>query len=92
MPFANCKTGPGAPPVRTDRGWLTTFHAVYKDDARRFKAWGGQTWSKEYFAGIMLLDLDEPWKVIGLCAEPLLVPDQPYELEGYRGNVVFRAG
>jgi beta-1,4-mannooligosaccharide/beta-1,4-mannosyl-N-acetylglucosamine phosphorylase len=28
IPFANSKMGPGAPPVRTDKGWLTTFHAV----------------------------------------------------------------
>lgn len=28
VPFANDKIGPGAPPVRTDQGWLAAFHAV----------------------------------------------------------------
>jgi beta-1,4-mannooligosaccharide/beta-1,4-mannosyl-N-acetylglucosamine phosphorylase len=92
VPFANCKTGPGAPPVKTRRGWLTTFHAVYKDENRPLKAWGGQTWTKEYFAGLMLLDLAEPWKVIGLCPEPLLASDRPCELDGFRGSVIFPGG
>jgi beta-1,4-mannooligosaccharide/beta-1,4-mannosyl-N-acetylglucosamine phosphorylase len=42
----------------------------------------------------MLLDLDEPWKVIGLCPEPLLTPDPafPYEVEGFRQSVIFPGG
>jgi len=92
VPFCNCKTGPGAPPVRTDKGWLTTFHAVNKDPERKLFAWGGQNWTKEYSAGIMLLDLEKPWKVIGLCKEPLLASTEQYELEGFRGSVIFPGG
>jgi beta-1,4-mannooligosaccharide/beta-1,4-mannosyl-N-acetylglucosamine phosphorylase len=40
----------------------------------------------------MLLDLAEPWKVIGLCPEPLLTSDRPYELDGFRGSVIFPGG
>ena len=40
----------------------------------------------------MLLDLDDPSKVIGLSREPLLVPETAYEKEGFRGSVIFPGG
>src|SRR5690606_32464015 len=64
VPFANDKLGPAAPPVRTPQGWLTTFHAVDRDESRGKNGWE-KAWKKRYTAGIMLLDLEEPWKVIG---------------------------
>lgn len=92
VPYANDKIGPAAPPVRTSKGWLTTFHAVDKDDTRGKNGWES-TWKKRYHAGIMLLDLEQPWKVIGLCKEPLLTPEAPYEVdEGFRTNVIFPGG
>ncbi|MCK4283573.1 MAG: glycosidase, partial [Candidatus Brocadiae bacterium] len=59
VPFCNCKIGPAAPPVRTEKGWLTVFHAVDKDENRPLPSWHGG-WIKRYTAGIMLLDLEEP--------------------------------
>ena len=93
VPFANSKIGPAAPPARTDRGWLALFHAVDKDDARRLESWHGN-WKKRYTAGVMLLDLERPWKVIGMSREPLMVPEPRYEYEvkGYRGGVIFPGG
>lgn len=91
VPWSNCKIGPGAPPVRTDAGWLTFFHGVYKHAERELPAWHGG-WRKEYMAGLMLLDLDEPWRVVGMCPEPVLVPESDYELRGYRGSVIFPTG
>jgi beta-1,4-mannooligosaccharide/beta-1,4-mannosyl-N-acetylglucosamine phosphorylase len=93
VPFANCKIGPAAPPVKTDAGWLTVFHAVYKDESRELKSWHAG-WNKRYMAGVLLLDLDEPWKVTGMCREPLLDPDPAceYELDGFRGEVIFPCG
>jgi beta-1,4-mannooligosaccharide/beta-1,4-mannosyl-N-acetylglucosamine phosphorylase len=92
VPFANTKLGPAAPPVRTPKGWLTTFHAVDTDPARGKNGWE-PAWRKRYTAGIMLLDLDDPAKVIGLCREPLLAPEAPYETqEGFRTNVIFPGG
>lgn len=39
VPFANDKVGPAAPPVKTDKGWLTTFHAVDVDPSRGKHGW-----------------------------------------------------
>ena len=92
VPFANDKIGPGAPPVRTCRGWLTTIHAVDRDDSRGKNGWEA-AWKKRYTAGIMLLDLDDPSKVVGLCREPLLAPEASYEVDGgFRNNVIFPGG
>ncbi len=92
VPFANTKVGPGAPPVKTDRGWLTTFHAVDTDPARGKNGWE-PAWRKRYTAGIMLLDLHDPRRIVGLCREPLLAPEAPYEVEGgFRNNVIFPGG
>ncbi len=94
VPWCNNKIGPGAPPVRTDRGWLAVFHAVDKDDSRT--GWGfSGNWTKRYSAGVMLLDSDQPWKLVGFSRRPLLVPEPPYSYEiegGYRDYVIFPTG
>lgn len=97
VPFANAKIGPAAPPVKTARGWLCTFHATYKDKSRNLFGWESAndpaaTWNKEYFAGLMLLDLENPQKVIGLAPEPLIRATEKCELEGFRGSVIFPGG
>jgi len=91
VPWVNSKIGPGAPPVKTREGWLTLFHAVHIDTTREIPAWHPQ-WYKTYTIGLMLLDLDEPWKIKGMYREPLMTPDTPYEREGYRGDVLFPGG
>ena len=40
----------------------------------------------------MLLDLKDPTKIIGFCEEPVLFPEETYELEGFRGSVIFPGG
>lgn len=40
----------------------------------------------------MLLDLENPQKVIGLAPEPLIRATEKYELEGFRGSVIFPGG
>lgn len=90
--YANDKVGPGAPPVKTDRGWLTTFHAVDIDQSRGKNGWE-DSWKKRYTAGIMLLDLEDPGKIIGRLAVPLLAPEAPYERSGgFRNDVIFPGG
>lgn len=92
VPFANDKIGPAAPPVKTGAGWLTLFHAVDRDGSRGKNGWEAR-WTKRYSAGIMLLDLDCPGKVVGLSKEPLMVPETPYETEnGFRNDVIFPGG
>lgn len=92
VPFANDKIGPAAPPVKTDRGWLTTFHAVEIDERRGKHGWEDK-WTKMYYAGIMLLDLNDPSKVIGYSKEPLITPELPHETDvGFRTDVIFPGG
>lgn len=91
--FGNAKIGPGAPPIKTDRGWLTTFHAVRHHPDRDLGTWQKDcTWHKEYVAGLMLLDLKDPSKLIGMTPTPLLESEAKYELEGFRGSVIFPGG
>ena len=92
VPFANYKLGPGAPPVRTSAGWLTLFHAVDRDPRRGKNGWE-DAWQKRYTAGIMLLDLEDPSKVVGMSKLPLLAPEAPYETAGgFRNHTVFPGG
>ena len=92
VPFANDKVGPGAPPIKTDKGWLVLFHTVDIDRTRGKNGWEAK-WQKRYCAGVMLLDLDDPSKIIGKCNVPLLAPETKWEAdEGFRTNVIFPGG
>jgi len=91
VPWANAKIGPGAPPVKTDKGWLTLFHAATINANRELPAWH-KRWFKTYTIGIMLLDLERPWIIKGIHREPLMVPEELYEKEGFRGHVLFPGG
>lgn len=75
------KIGNSTPPVKTEKGWLMLYHGV-----RGFGI------SSLYKVGVMLLDLEQPWKVIGKSQDPILVPDLDYERIGDVGNVVFTNG
>jgi beta-1,4-mannooligosaccharide/beta-1,4-mannosyl-N-acetylglucosamine phosphorylase len=76
----NLKIGP-TPPIRTERGWLVITHGVHTP-------MGGA----RYYIGAILLDLNEPWKVIGKTREYLLGPEEWYETTGVCCNVVFPCG
>ncbi len=98
LDWANDKMGPGAPPLRTPAGWLTAFHAVWRDDSRGKNGWEDK-WSKIYSAGLMLTDLEEPWRILGMHKGPLLPPEAWYEtggsgpdgkpFDGFRNHVIF---
>lgn len=93
VPFANDKIGPAAPPVKTKYGWLTTFHAVDIEYEGRGQDEWDKPWNKRYTAGIMLLDLEDSSKVIGMCKTPIIAPELPHEVEyGFRQNVIFPGG
>ena len=92
VPFADDKIGPAAPPVRTEKGWLATFHAVELAPGRGKHGWE-KKWEKTYRAGIVLLDLEDPSKVLGMSKDPLIVCDRDYELEdGFRKDAIFPGG
>lgn len=72
------KIGGGAPPLRTQEGWLSVYHGVDKNG--------------HYGLGAMLTDLKEPWKALRRSRQPLLTPEAPYEREGLFPNVCFTCG
>lgn len=72
------KIGASAVPFKIDRGWLEIYHGVDR--------------SNRYCLGAVLLDKDEPWKVVARSESPVLEPQADYEIEGFFGNVVFSCG
>jgi predicted GH43/DUF377 family glycosyl hydrolase len=75
------KIGPGAPPIKTDRGWLSIYHGV-------FPTMDGSV----YRLGVMLHDLKDPSVILGVADEWILQPEEVYEITGYVHNVVFCCG
>lgn len=75
------RIGGGTPPLRTERGWMTLYHGSDKKP--------GQAGVGRYTAGALLLDSENPSKVISRTPEPIMVPTEPYEREGFVNNVVF---
>ncbi len=75
------KIGPGAPPIKTKRGWLNIYHGV-------FPTMNGCV----YRLGVALHDLHDPSKIIGVGDNWILQPEEPYETTGYVHNVVFTCG
>lgn len=90
MPSCNSKIGPGAPPVRTAAGWLVLTHLVNKV-SEELPAWH-KDWHKVYCGGAMLLDLKDPHRILGIAPTPFLMPEAPYETDGFRGYTVFPGG
>jgi len=75
------KIGPGAPPIKTDQGWLSIYHGV-------FQTMDGSV----YRLGVALHDLIDPAKIIGVGDSWILQPEDPWEVTGYVHNVVFSCG
>jgi predicted GH43/DUF377 family glycosyl hydrolase len=79
--WENDKIGASSPPLRTKEGWLLLYHGV-----RGFGI------SSIYRLGVVLLDLERPWKVKGKCKAPILSPEKDYERQGDVPNVIFSNG
>ena len=76
------KNGPGAVPIRTDKGWLVIYHAVNVQCAAQYV----------YHLGVMLLDIDDPSIIVARAKAPILSPTTDYELNGLTYAVVFTCG
>lgn len=72
------RIGGGAPPILTDAGWLSIFHAADKQN--------------RYCLGAFISAKDDPARLIKLFEEPIFTPDAPYEAHGFFGHVVFTCG
>ena len=74
------KIGGSAPPLLTDEGWLVLYHGV------------GDGGLAEYRVGALLLDRNDPLKVIARTPEPILEPEYDYEKVGFYNGCVFPCG
>jgi beta-1,4-mannooligosaccharide/beta-1,4-mannosyl-N-acetylglucosamine phosphorylase len=75
------KCGAGGIPIKTEAGWLLVYHAT------------ANTCSTEnYYLGAMLLDLDEPHKILHAPSDFILAAEKDYECVGQTPNVVFTNG
>ncbi len=72
------KIGPGPTPIETDEGWLLIYHGVL-ESCNGFV----------YSMGVMLLDKNEPWKIIKRGQTYLMSPRAIYECVGDVPNVTF---
>ena len=75
--------GAGAPPIRTELGWLLLYHAIEKRQRRRFKL------------GAMILDFKDPTRILYRSYNPILAPDKPYENRRWKkgkSGVVYASG
>ncbi|MCX7015813.1 MAG: glycoside hydrolase family 130 protein [Candidatus Sumerlaeota bacterium] len=82
-PFArwqSTKIGP-TPPIKTREGWLMLIHGARTTCA-----------GNVYSLGAVLIDLEDPSRIIGRTRSWILTPDEPYELMGRTLNVVFACG
>ena len=74
------KIGP-TPPIKTEKGWLVIIHGV-----------SNPCDGPHYSIGAILLDLENPWKVLGKTFSTLLSPEMDCETRGRVDNVVFPCG
>ena len=74
----SARVGAGAAPIKTAKGWLEIYH--------------GANEQHQYCLGAFLTELNDPSKVIARTSNPIMVPKENYELNGFFGNVVFTNG
>ncbi len=74
----SARVGAGAAPIRTSEGWLEIYHGANAEN--------------RYCLGALLLDINDPTKVIARSEEPIMEPIADYEKTGFFGNVVFTNG
>lgn len=72
------KIGGSAPPLRTDAGWLTLYHGVDEKGV--------------YRVGALLLDINNPSKIIARTSDFIMEPENSYETNGIYNNCVFPTG
>ena len=77
QPWEIVQIGNAGSPIETEEGWLVVTHGVGP--------------MRRYVLGAILLDLDDPSRVIGHLEDPLLEPDET-ERDGYVPNVVYSCG
>ncbi len=78
--WSDLKVGP-TPPIKTERGWLEIIHGVQNC-----------FWTTRYSLGAILLDLENPEKILGAAQSYLLTPETEYEHLGVVPDAIFATG
>lgn len=77
--------GIAGPPIETPKGWLVITHVIHKYKEEQLPNLNNRI----YTLSFMVLDSDDPTKVIYVHPEPILIPEEKYEINGSIPNVVF---
>lgn len=72
------RIGCSAVPFLVDEGWLEIYHGASKDN--------------RYCLGALLLDKNDPSRVLARGEKPVMEPEADYEVNGFFGNVIFNCG
>lgn len=72
------RTGASAVPFRVAEGWLELYHGVDHDT--------------HYAMGALLLDAEDPRRVLARSPRPILAPEEPYEVRGLFNDTIFSCG
>jgi beta-1,2-mannobiose phosphorylase / 1,2-beta-oligomannan phosphorylase len=72
------RVGAGAAPIETSQGWLQIYHGADSTD--------------RYGLGAILLDLNDPSRLLQRTIDPIMSPIEDYETSGFFGQVVFTNG
>lgn len=78
------RVGGGVPPFRVEGGWLEIYHGNVITP--EFPGVG------VYSAGAILMDAENPQRILRRTRQPIMMPEAPFEREGFVPNVVFPAG
>ena len=77
--WESAKVGGSCPPIKTDKGWLFIYHGVSEVD-------------HAYRVGAMMLDLDDPRKILAKTKNFIMEPEFPFETGGFYNGCVFPTG
>jgi predicted GH43/DUF377 family glycosyl hydrolase len=80
MAWDSKKISIASAPIRTEYGWLAIYHGVGYQEPLRYKV------------GAMLLDLDDPTKVLHRSRRPIMEPETDYENNGYKFGILYPGG
>jgi predicted GH43/DUF377 family glycosyl hydrolase len=72
--------GIGPTPIKTKDGWLILYHAMDHKNSDRYRM------------GALLLDLNDPTKILYRSVNPILEPEEDYENNGHKWGVVYSCG
>lgn len=72
--------GIGPPPIKTKEGWIVFYHGIDKKEPWKYKI------------GVMVLDYKTPEEIVYRAKEPVIEPEENYEINGFKPGIVYSCG